>query len=424
MHNRKQFLSYVVPSVFAFALTGIYSIIDGLFIGNSIGDAGLGAINIAYPFTALLQSVGTGIGLGGAVQYSINLHDNKTKNKEYYFYFTLILLLLFSLALAGILFVLMNPVLKAFGATGDMFTFGMEYLKFIILGSVFQVLATGLLPLVRNMGGSVFAMFAMILGFLVNILLDYLFIYIFDYGLSGAALATVIGQMITMIGCILFLVLNKASFIRPPKHRKAEIFSKILRGGISPFGLTFAPNIVLILMNKFSMVYGGEDAVACYAVVAYINMIILLLLQGVGDGSQPLLSLYYGEQSSESVRQVRSMAYTTSAIFAILCMVGLYLSKNYVSILFGASNTVSESVSNVIPIFIVGFLPMAFLRITTSYFYATEKNTLASFLIYSELILLFLCLIIFPHFIKLNGVWISVPVSQALTAIIAGKYLK
>ena len=189
-----------------------------------------------------------------------------------------------------------------------------------------------------------------------------------------------------------------------------------MKVAVSPFGLTFSPNIVLILMNKFSMIYGGEGAVACYAVIAYISTIVLLLLQGVGDGSQPLVSRYYGRGRAESVRSVGRMAYISAFLLAAACIAGLYAARNLIAPVFGASAEVSKMSAEVLPLFLAGFMFIAYLRITTACCYATEKNVRAFILIYGEPAMLLAALLLLPEFMGLEGVWAAVPVSQFLTA--------
>lgn len=424
MREKKIFYSCVIPSVLAFALSGVYAIVDGFFVGNSIGDAGLASINVAYPVTALIQALGTGIGMGGAILYSIHNKSGRQFERNdptvrQILGSTLLLLLAGSLLLTLILSFSITPLLKAFGAEGELLTLGREYLLVIVLGAAFQIFGTGLLPFIRNMGGSVAAMFAMMAGFLTNILLDYLFVWVYPFGLAGAALATVIGQIVTVTGCCLFFVRKKIRISLPSAAELPEMAARIGKVALSPFGLTFSPNIVLILMNKFTMLYGGGDAVACYAAIAYIMTIVLLLLQGVGDGSQPLLSRYYGEKNTDRVNCIRRLSYQTAFLFAASCMVILYLARNSVAVLFGASTQVIHAVSHALPVFLSGLLFMAFLRITSSYFYATEKNAMAYILIYAEPLLLFLCLLILPPATGLAGVWLSIPVSQLFTALLA-----
>lgn len=420
MTNKKaEFFSYVVPSVLAFALSGVYAIVDGFFIGNSIGDVGLAAINIAYPITALLQAMGTGVGMGGAVQYSINAGDGRGDEQKNYFNTTILLLFLTSLLTMLILFFTIGPILEAFGAKGELLGLGREYLRIIIIGAVFQIFSTGFVPLIRNMGGSFIAMLAMIGGFLTNIVFDYLLVWVFPYGLGGAAAATVIGQGVTMLICLAYFIKLKTGFALPNRSVIKAKTVTILKVALSPFGLTFSPNIILILMNKFTMIYGGPDAVACYAAIAYITMIIILLLQGVGDGCQPLISRYHGEKAFAEVRETKKMAYATAGLIAVCCMVFLFAVRKHAAALFGASITVQKEVADILPYFIIGFIFLAFIRVTTSGFYATEKNNFAYVLVYAEPVMLFLLLLIVPRFWGINGIWVAAPLSQIITAAVA-----
>lgn len=150
----------------------MYAIVDGFFVGNSIGDAGLSAINIAYPITAVLQSVGTGIGMGGSVKYSILKAAGNEKSTEFVAGATW-LMLLFSAVLTVTVFFTSEKILSALGASGELLTLGNEYIKVIALGAILQVFGTGLVPFMRNYGGSLWAMIAMICGFATNIALDY-----------------------------------------------------------------------------------------------------------------------------------------------------------------------------------------------------------------------------------------------------------
>ncbi len=422
MHIHKEFFRYVIPSMLAFALSGVYAIADGFFVGNALGDNALAAINIAYPLTAFIQAVGTGLGMGGAIQYAICMGNKEQRRSSQYFGMAVLLLIVFSLGLTVVLSLEGRPVLQLFGASGEILRLGEEYIRFIAYGAVFQVLGTGLVPFIRNMGGAVAAMVAMIAGFATNIGLDYLFVWHFPYGMMGAAIATVIGQAVTFLVCLVFLVKKREK----PLFRRAGdaqyICKRVLAVGLSPFGLTFSPNITLILVNKSAVLYGGDLAVTCYATVSYISCIILLLLQGVSDGSQPLISLSYGEGNLAKAKEVRNISYRFSAVVAAVCMMVLFLCRGYIAALFGASEQVAASVSNILPIFLIGYLFISFSRTTTSYFYATRENLKAYLLIYGEPVCLLLLLLFLPPLMGIQGTWLSVPLSQ-ICVMVASAFL-
>ena len=154
-NRNKIFFSYVIPSVLAFALSGVYAIVDGFFIGNSLGDIGLSAINIAYPVGAFMQAVGTGIGMGGAVNYSISSAAGDRKKAHSYAGGTGTFLLIASAVLTILLYLGLELVIRRLGAEGDIFVFSREYLRIIVLGAVFQIFSTGIVPLIRNYNGAV-----------------------------------------------------------------------------------------------------------------------------------------------------------------------------------------------------------------------------------------------------------------------------
>ena len=162
MSDRRVFLKYVIPAVLSFALSGVYSIVDGFFVGNSIGDMGLSAINVAYPIVAVIQAAGTGIGMGGAVMYSIRRARGEKKLAENNIKSSMMLLLLAAVLCTVLLYLVREPVLRLLGAQGRIFDLGEEYLRYIILGSLFQIFGTGTVPLIRNNGGSVCAMLTMV----------------------------------------------------------------------------------------------------------------------------------------------------------------------------------------------------------------------------------------------------------------------
>lgn len=415
----KKFYSYVIPSILAFALSGVYTIIDGFFVGHSVGDIGLSTINIAYPVVALLQALGTGIGMGGAILYTLNSSSGKTETSKKYLHTTTILLFLVSIIFMIILLSTMTPVLKILGATGDILELGKQYLKYIVIGAIFQIFATGVVPIIRNNNGAKFAMITMISGFICNIILDYLFVWVFELSVSGAAIATIIGQALTAILGICYLIYHKISFIGSIPKNILKLTKDIIKIGIAPFGLSLSPIISHLFMNRFSAKYGGEIAIASYACIGYVFAIVSLLVQGVGDGSQPIISEYYGKEGKKATFKMRKLAYYTSFSLAVICIIALFFFKGYIGTLFGASNITTENVANTLPIFLTGFMFIAFSRVTTSYFYATEKVTYSYMLVYIEPIIQVLLLLILPHFKGQLAVWWCMPLAQIITCLIA-----
>lgn len=415
MGRFKPFAACVFPAVFAFALSGIYAIVDGFFVGRSIGDTGLSAINIAYPVTALIQAAGTGTGMGGAVMYSVRLAEKRDSEAENFMKGVFFYLALTGILLTVILFPLTDPLLSLMGADGELMKPGREYLSVIVLGSVFQVFGTGVVPLIRNQGKSVQAMYCMIGGFVTNIFLDYLFVWVLRLGMAGAAWASVAGQAVTMAGGLLCMRGQKIPVGIP--RQALSVFFSIWRIGLAPFGITMCPMISLLLMNRASLQYGGSEGVACYACIAYVITIMYLILQGVEDGSQPLMSRFYGEDNKKEVRITRTMAYAAAAVMGVALAVLLYWCRNGIGVLFGASETVSLAVGTDLYIFLAAVPFLAFLRVTTAGFYATEQTRFSYMIVYGEPIFLALLLPVLPAWMGLKGVWWSQTGAQILTAL-------
>lgn len=415
----KTFFRFVLPSMLAFAFSGLYCIVDGFFVGRSVGDVGLAAINIAYPLAALVPAIGTGIGLGGAVHISVCRGKEDSNGESLFLGNTLTLLGIASLGLTVILFLVYRPLLSLFGAEGNVLEQAIKYMQIMITGTVFQLLATGFTPLLRNYGAATFAMFAMIAGFVTNIILDYLFISVFDWGVVGGAWATIIGQAVTMVVCLLYLIRQIRLVPKKFFSVKKEALIPIIKTGISPFGLTMSPNIVVMIMNKAAMVYGGPTAVAAYAVISYVHAIIVLLLQGVGDGSQPLMSYYLGKKELHHARIIRNFAYLFAGMIALVNLGCIFLLRNAIPIFFGASEETARMVSQVLPLFAFTALLISVCRVTTSYFYSIQENSYAYLLVYGEPIILFLMVtLLLGPMLGIQGVWNSMLVTDAVLLLL------
>ena len=411
----QEFFRYVIPSMFAFALSGLYGIVDGFFLGNEMGDLALAAINIAYPITALMQALGTGIGMGGAVLYTILKAQEKEEEKAQCLAVTLKLLLSVGIILTPV-FVLGNRFfLTALGAVGELLLLGEEYIRWIALGTLFQVLGTGLVPFMRNIGGAMVPMVAMVFGSVLNILFDYLFIWVFPFGMTGAAIASVMGQMGAFLVSVVYLVKKKERIIW--KGGGKLYLKKILLVGCSPFGLSFAPNLTLILVNLSAVTYGGDFAVKAYAPISYITFTIMMLLQGVSDGCQPLVSFYYGKQERKTAKKIYSLSRNFSFFLGGICFFILMLWSKEAVNFFGTSEAITDYVVEILPVFLIGMVFSGLSRAATSFFYASEQNKKAYGMIYGENMALFVFLLLLPRIMGIMGTWISVMVSQVVIAL-------
>lgn len=421
----KKFLKNVIPSMLAFAFSGIYVIIDGIFVGRNTGDIGLAAVNINYPVAALMQAVGTGIGMASGILISIKRGQKKSEEEPQYLGNSLFLLLSSSVVLCLLLLVLYPYILTLLGATGELRMPSTDYLSIIIYGTVFQVLATGFIPLVRNYNGVIKAMLAMIFGLVVNTVLDYLFIELYGWGTAGAAGATVLGQAGTFLLLLPFFFYPKKLCRLHDLIPRKKIIMRLVKLSRSPFGITLIPNVIVIILNKGSLHHGGVVAVSTYAIISYVIYIVQLFLQGVGDGAQPLVSRYYGAGDHNALKNIRYLSYATSFLVGVSSCLALWLSKAQIPLLFGSSRPAAMMYAEVIDYFLIATLFASILRVAISYLYATGRSFYASILIYGEpALLLLLILFVLPPFLSLTGVWLAVPISQAIMTFLSLYYIK
>ncbi len=214
--------------------------------------------------------------------------------------------------------------------------------------------------------------------------------------------------------------MEKKCHIHVNKDELRFLCSSVLKVGLAPFGLALTPNISLMIINRFSASYGGAKAIATYACISYITSIIYLILQGVGDGSQPLMSKYYGEQKIKDLTEIRRMAYIFAVLLAFIGCAAMYIGRGHIGTLFGSSSTVNTEIANIIPIFLITVPFEAITRISTAGFYATGKAVLSYILTFIEpVLMLIFMLIIPPLFGGQMMIWWSAVLAKIFPAVLA-----
>lgn len=414
----KQFLKYVVPSMFTMLLTGFYTIVDGFFIGRAIGDVGLAAINIAWPITAVLFAMGTGIGTGGSVIMSTHRGENNYPAACQAKGNAVTLLLIASMLLTGVFFFTYQPLLRVLGASGEVYDASSQYILVIISGCALQVFGTGLTPLLRNSRKTIAAMVIMVSGLVTNIVLDWWFIMGLQMGMPGAALATITAQ--GLVAVLSFIVLNlekdkRLRFRFSHFKLKGALCKRILHTAISPFGLSLSPSIILIFNNWQCLAYGGEAAVAAYAVASYIVESVMLFLSGIGEGIQPLISYFKGARDYDSMKSIKNKGLRLALGISGALAVVLFFVRGLVPEIFGTSPEASSLMANALLWSCVAFPFIAVAKLFSSYFYAVGENRLALFMIYADPCCFTpLLLLTLPLLFAIDGIWIALPGAQAL----------
>jgi putative MATE family efflux protein len=420
----KEYLKYIIPTMITFTLGGVYSIIDGVFVGHAVGDAGLAGINVAFPLVAFIMAVGTGIGMGGGVISSIARGSGNEEKARRAMGTTLVMLVLAAIPIMVLLFALAGPICELLGGRGETLVQATAYTSVIAWGVPFQILVTGCTPLIRNQGKVAYAMAVQVFAGLMNVALDYVFVILLGAGTAGAAEATVISQASSFVLVLGFFMMKQNRIAWRDLRIDGRIALHALRLGLAPFGLTILPEATVVAINMNLAMYGGEQALAAYAVVSYTACVIQLLIQGVGDGSQPLISKHYGAGDTDGVRRFRNTNYLITISLGVIGLAAMYLLRNQIPLLFGASESTAGLIAYALPVFSTAYVFYGFTHASTSYFYAVDDAKASSAIVYGEALLVIVVVFGVAYLFGLDGIWLSVTIVQMLLSVVAGALLR
>ena len=415
----RRILKQALPTMIAFTMSGMYSVVDGLFVGKAAGDIGLAAINIAWPIPAVITALGVGVGTGGSVLYSNMMGKGDREGCRRMFNTTATLLVLAGILLSLFLFLVRDPLLQILGAEGEVLEEAQKYTGIIIAGGVLQVCGTGITPILRNMNLSFAAMISMVTGFAVNIGVNYYLMFPMGMGIRGAAWGTVTAQLVVLV--ISVAVLLKAYKEKARPALEGKLAAGICRSGVTAFGVSLAPTVALIFTNWQCLRYGGNAAVACYAVISYIVFPVQYLLTGIGDGVQPLLSYYNGAGKPAELAQVRKTARAGAGVLGVITMAAVFICTPHLARWFGLSDEAVVFFETGMRISALAFLVTGFVKFNLSYLNAVLKTKLAVILTFAEsLIVSPAYLFLLPVAVGMSGIWISLPATAVTMLVIYG----
>lgn len=427
MHNepsaaiRGQFWRYALPSMFSQLLNSCFIIVDGLFIGRNLGDAGLAAINVAWPIVALIQAVSLAVGTGGAVRLATAL-GRGDEDEALTARGNAVLLLAASAVVLGVGMGVTYPyILPLIGANEELYPLAAAYIRVVCLLAACQVFATGLLPLVRSSGRTLAAMTVTVGGLLGNIFLDWLFIQRFQWGLPGAALATGLSQGACALAALPLLLAHKGWPLRLGQFTPCKRMIKgILHYAVSPFGLSISTSAILLITNLRALRYGGTQGVAVYAVLSYVLGSIIPLISGVGDGLQPLVSYARGARDWQGLCHLRRKGMALAVAVAVVSGVACFALREVLPALFGASPEAAAQGAAAMWTLTLACPFVAVVRFSCSYFCAVGEPLAGGILAYGEpLGAQPLFLFTLPLWLRLEGVWVAYPAAVMLTAAVA-----
>lgn len=442
------FRTSVASSMITMLLQSAYSVVDGLFVSNLVGDTALAAVNVAWPIIAVITAAGTGIGAGGASYMSIKQGEQKLEESNRVRANTILALFAAGAVITVCFLLFLTPLLKLMGASGNLLTAAEQYGRIMIAGGVIQVLSCGLAPILRNENRQVGAMTIMVLGFLFNLTMDFVLLYFFRLGIGGAALASLGAQLLTTVLCFLTLFgvtdRTRARLGLPvsagtqlcPLHRKQFVFEKdcwkrIFSIGISPFGISLTPSLLILYHNIACLNY-GDLAVSAYALISSTIGSYRILLIGVAEGMQPLASKAYGASQNRNATPTERSPPTTRSGISGTKRSGLRLPPAFFCFCSPSPPPPSTRLCTAIrerqrlPGYHAVMLTAAQLiftgivRVTNSFFYAVGKNRYSLFMIYFDpLCLTPAALAVLSHFFGTDGIWLTAVITQFLLNLVA-----
>ncbi len=424
-----------LPSIVGQLVSLVYSIVDRIYIGHieEIGGDALTGVGVATPLLISISAFAILIGMGASPKASIKLGEGREDEAEEILGNSFVLLLILSFFLSIFFYIYNERLLLAFGASSVTLEYGLDYMSIYSLGIPFVLISLGLNPFISGQGFSKESMFTLVLGAVLNLILDPIFIYGLDLGVKGAALATLISQGVSALWVVYFLSYGKSNLKIKRKYfkLKKDLVISILALGMSPFVMQFTESFIAIAFNKSLQSYGGDVAVGAMTILTTAMQFTFLPLAGIAYGAQPIISYNYGARKKERVRDafkyliIASMAY--SSLFWLFLMV---FPRSFVSIFTDNREIIELGVKGLRTYMAAGFLLGAQEACQQTFIALGNARTSLFLAVLRKLLLLLPSILILPRLLEnqLLAVFLAEPISDLIavstTVILFTSYFK
>lgn len=416
-------LKYSIPAAISLLITAVYNIVDRIFVGNFNGTSALAGLSICFPLSYMMMAFGLTCSAGGSSLFSLFAGRNEQKNMNRSFGNALILVTVSELALTAILLMFADPILRIFGVTETAYIHALEYYRIVALGCLFQGLTQVFCDFVRVSGHPVLGMCVTGIGAVTNIILDAVFVAVLGWGVTGAAWATVIGQVLsTLFGACLLI----KGYTKVEIKKDTFVFDSALSGRIVSCGFAFW--IAQMAMGLISLVYnsrlgqlGGDTAISVYAVVASIMTFVIMPASGISQGIQPIVGNNFG---AGNYKRVMSTLYLASGFsVGVTCIIWLM-----VLIFPGAILSAFGATEEMMEIGIIGLRTnfcvtpvLGFVMLVTTFFQSIAKPVPSIVItLLRQILLLIPFIYLFSALWGINGIFVAQPVSDMLALVLSG----
>lgn len=424
----KLMVKFAVPSIIGMLVSALYNIIDQLFIGQGVGTNGNTATNVAFPFSTLCIAVALLLGIGGASCFNLTMGRGDTKRAGYFAGNAFTMLIISGVVISAITFAFLTPLLKLFGSPDNILPYAKDYVFVSAFGFPFLILTTGGGHIIRADGSPQMTMACNLAGALVNTVLDALFVLVFNWGMKGAALATVIGQVISAVMVIVYI--RKFKTVKLTADHFKPHWATIQRvasiGMASCFNQLAIMIVQIVLNNSLKHYgalseYGDSEPIAVAGIVMKVNMIVFSIVIGLAQGTQPIESYNYGAKTYSRVKQAYRLALATSAVISVIAFICFQLFPRQILSMFG---TGTETYFSFGTKFFRIFLFFTWLNciqpISSTFFTSIGKPIKGVFLSLTRQILFFIpILLILPLFFGIDGIVYTGCIADLLSAVVA-----
>lgn len=417
---------YALPAIIAMSASSLYNIIDRVFIGQVVGADAIAGLAITFPFMNLGAAFGAAVGIGTSTAISVKFGQKDYQTAEQLMGNSVVLNLIIGAAFSVLCLIFLEPILRFFGASDATIPYATSFMQVILAGNIFSHMYFGMNAVLRAASKPRQAMMATLFTVVMNILLDVVFILWWGWGIRGAGLATVISQCLALCWQIkIFANPNELLHFKRGIYRlRASLVKLIVSIGISPFLMNVCACIVVILVNRQLVTYGGDMAVGAFGVANAISTVFGMFVIGLNQGMQPIAGYNYGSRQFDRLMRVLRLAIASAtAIMIVGWIVGMFFPRLMSRMFTSDAQLIKMSVM-AIHYNMLMFPFIGFQMVVTNFFQCIGKVKISIFLSLSrQLILLIPLLIVLPLRFNLDGVWAAVPTSDFTSAIIAGVFM-
>lgn len=415
-------LQYAIPAIVAMVASSLYNIVDGIFIGQGVGAGAIMGLAITMPIMNLSAAFGAMVGVGGSTLLSVKLGE-----KDYNFAAKILgnvitLNCIIGIGLGAVMLLFLDPILRFFGASDYTIPYARDFMVIVLIGNVFTHLFLGLNAMLRSSGKPKKSMKATIMTVIINIALAPLFIFVLHLGIRGAALATVLSQLIVLLWQFkLFSNPNELIHLRRDTYRlERRIVTGSLSIGLSPFLINLCACLVVIIINKQLVSYGGDVAVGAYGIANRMMFFFVMVVIGINQGMQPIAGFNFGAKHYTRLNQVLKYAITIATGIWIVGFIVCVLLATPVASAFTNDEELLKEAAHALRVMNLVVPIIGFQMITIGFFQSIGKAGISIFLsLTRQLLFLVPLLLILPNFFGLEGIWYSVPIADGTSAITA-----